>query len=74
MLLSELQSKDIINMQNGNNLGRIIDAKIDSTGKITYFVAEEKKIIRKVTRGGEFTFQYDKIKKIGEDVILIEIW
>jgi len=74
MLLSELQSKDIINIKNGNNLGRIVDAKVDNTGKITYLVAEERRIIRKVTRGGEISFEFDKIKKIGEDVILVELW
>lgn len=73
MLLSELQSKDIIDIRNGNNLGRIVDAKIDETGKVTYFVAEERKLMRKVTRGGEVTFEFNKIKKIGEDVILVEL-
>jgi YlmC/YmxH family sporulation protein len=73
MLLSDLQSKDIINMKDGNNIGRIIDAKIDNTGKVTYFVAEERKLIRKVTRGSEITFTFEKIKKIGEDVILVEL-
>ena len=74
MLLSDLQTKDIINMRNGNNLGRIVDAKIDTTGKITYLVAEERKLIRKVTRGGEITFNFESIKKIGEDVILVDLW
>lgn len=73
MLLSDLQVKDIINIKNGNNLGRIIDAKIDTNGKIIYFVAEEKKLIRKVTRGAEITFSFESIKKIGEDVILVEL-
>lgn len=73
MLLSDLQAKDIINMKDGNNLGRIIDAKIDNTGKIVYFVAEEKKLLRKVTRSGEITFAFENIKKIGEDVILVEV-
>ena len=73
MLLSELQSKDIISLKNGNNWGRIIDARIDNTGKIQYFVVEEKKFIRKVTRGNELTFDYEKIKKIGEDVILVDV-
>ncbi len=73
MLLSDLQAKDIINIKDGNNLGRIIDAKIDNTGKIIYFVSEERKILKKVTRGGETSFEFDKIKKIGEDVILVEL-
>lgn len=73
MLLSDLQTKDIINTRDGNNLGRIIDAKIDNSGKIVYFVVEEKKLLRKVTRNVEITFSYEKIKKIGEDVILVEV-
>ena len=73
MLLSDFQAKDIINIKDGNNLGRIIDAKIDNSGKIIYFVSEEKRLMKKVTRGGEATFEFDKIKKIGEDVILVEI-
>lgn len=73
MLLSDLQNKDIINMKDGNNLGRIIDAKIDNTGKVIYFVSEERKFIRKMTRGLEITFSYEKIKKIGSDVILVDL-
>ena len=73
MLLSDLQSKDIINIKDGNNLGRIVDAKIDNTGKIIYFVSEEKKLMRKVTRSGDTSFDFNKIKKIGEDVILVEL-
>ena len=74
MLLSDMQSKDIINVKDGNNLGRIIDAKIDITGKIVYFAVEEKKFIRKVTRSGDTTFSFEQIKKIGEDVILVDLW
>jgi len=73
MLLSDLQIKDIINIKDGNNLGRIIDVKIDELGKVIYFVVEEKKLIRKVTRGSGMTFSFDKIKKIGEDVILVDL-
>ena len=73
MLLSDLQTKDVINMRDGNNLGRIIDARVESSGKINYFVVEEKKILRKVTRGSDMTINFEKIKKIGEDVILVEL-
>ena len=73
MLLSDMQTKDIINIKDGNNLGRIIDAKIDNNGKIIYFVVEEKKLIRKVTRGSSVSFNFENIKKIGEDVILVEL-
>lgn len=73
MLLSELQTKDIINVNNGYNLGRIIDAKIDEKGNILYFISEEKKILKKVVRSGETTFDFNKIQKIGEDVILVDL-
>ena len=73
MLLSDLQMKDIINVKDGNNLGRIIDAKVDESGRINYFVAEPRRIIRKVTRAGDVSFGFDKIKKIGEDVILVDL-
>jgi len=73
MLLSDLQTKDIINIKDGNNLGRIVDVRIDNFGKIIYFVSEERKFIKKVTRGGEITFNFDKVKKIGEDVILVDL-
>lgn len=73
MLLSDLQSKDIINIKNGNNMGRIIDASIDNSGKVLEFYVEERKFIRKMTRGDLLKFNYDKIKKIGEDVILVDL-
>ncbi len=73
MLLSDLQTKDVINIKNGNNLGRIIDARVDESGKITYFVVEERKIMRKVIRSGETSFSFEKIKKIGADVILVDL-
>ncbi len=73
MMLSDLQAKDIINIKDGNNLGRIVDAKVDERGQINYFVAEPKKMFKMVTRVGDVSFGFDKIKKIGEDVILVEI-
>ena len=73
MMLSDLQMKDIINMKDGNNLGRIIDAKVDEGGRIVYLVAEERKMMRKITRGNEISFDFNKIKKIGADVILVDL-
>ena len=46
MYLSELQNKDIISINNGMNLGRIIDVEINSEGRILNFVAQEKKFFR----------------------------
>ncbi len=73
MFLSELQNKDIISVQTGENIGRIMDAEIDSTGKILKFYVEQKKVFRKYFSNNEITFKFSEIEKIGADVILVKI-
>lgn len=73
MLLSELQNKDIISITTGENIGRIIDAEVDSTGKILKFYVEEKKVFRKYFNSNEVTFKFSDVEKIGADVILVKI-
>ncbi len=71
MFLSELQNKDIISTKTGVNLGRIVDVKVNYEGKIVTFVAEERKLFRKVLKNGEINFTFADIAKIGTDVILV---
>ena len=71
-LLSELQEKEVISMKSGLNLGRITDAKIDSNGKVSYFIVNSKKVFRSL-RNDEITFTFSEIEKIGEDVILVRV-
>lgn len=73
MYLSDLQTKDIVSMKDGSNLGKIIDAKIDDNGNILEIVAQDKKIWRKMSEYGEMRFPFSSIKKIGSDVILIDV-
>ena len=72
MYLSELQNKDIISVNTGVNLGRIVDAEVDATGKVINLVAENKKLFRKVLKNNEFTFTFSDITKIGTDCILVK--
>lgn len=72
MYLSELQTKDIVNIKDGTNYGRIVDAKIDDNGYVVMFIAEERKLLKKIKELNEIKFSYKDIKKIGSDVILIE--
>ena len=72
MYLSELQNKDIISVNTGVNLGRIVDAEVDSSGKVISLVAENKKLFRKVLKNSEFTFTFSDITKIGTDCILVK--
>lgn len=74
MFLSELQNKDIISVKTGINLGRIVDVEVNNEGKIIGFIAEPKKIFKKVLKNSEINFTYNDIAKIGTDVILVNKW
>ena len=73
MRLSELQYKDIVNLE-GKKIGNIIDVKIDKSGKLISLVIEEnKKFIRLKSGDSETEIPWDKIQRIGEDVILVKL-
>lgn len=73
MRLSELQHKDIVDLQ-GRKVGNIIDVIIDQTGKIISLVVEpNKKLIRFSNKEFETEVSWDKIATIGSDVILVKI-
>lgn len=73
MNLSDLQRKDIVNIEDGKRLGRIVDASVSSTGVIEYFVVLEKKFWNFFKSSTEITISFSQIKKIGTDVILVEL-
>ena len=73
MHLSELQSKDIVNIINGKKIGRIIDVTL-SDGKIYNLIIEPKRFFLNIfKRGDEVSIKWESIEKIGEDVILIKL-
>ena len=73
MRLSELQYKDIVNLD-GKKIGNIIDVKLDQDGRLISLVLEEKKKFLKLrTADLETEISWDKIEKIGEDVILVRL-
>ena len=47
MLMSDMQSKDIINTKTGARLGRIVDINVNSDGIINYLVVSCTKMMRK---------------------------
>ena len=71
MYLSGLQNKDIVSVNTGVNLGRIIDAEVNSEGKVISLVAENKKLFRKMLKNSEFSFTFADITKIGTNCILV---
>ncbi len=74
MKLSELQEKDIVNINDGRKIGRIVDANIDIDGKILYLIIDERKNIRNfLSNNSDINISFNQIKKIGSDVILVDL-
>ena len=71
MRLSELQTKEIINMTTGKRLGLIIDVIVDTTGNIKSLILEEKRGRRLASRE-EYELDWKQITKIGDDIILVK--
>lgn len=70
--MSDMQNKDIINQSTGANLGKIIDLDVNENGTINYLVVGSLKMIKKLS-SSEYKVNYSSIKKIGTDVILVEL-
>ncbi len=74
MRLSDLQSKDIVNVVDGRNIGNIIDAKIDDkSGSIISLVVESKGKFMSFSKNEDMEIRWQNIERIGEDVILVRI-
>ena len=70
--LSDLQRKDIVNILDGKRLGRIVDAEINDSGTIIHFVIEPRRFFHLFHFKEDVLITFNQIKKIGEDVILVE--
>lgn len=73
MKLSDLQSKDIININDGKCIGNIIDVNIDGEGKAIVLIVEKYKFFTSLFKNNSIEIKWDQIKKIGKDVILVNI-
>ena len=67
---NELKSKEIINLADGKKLGHVVDVLFDSiNGRVSGIVVPgEKRIFR---RADEIFIPLEKVRKIGDDVVLI---
>lgn len=75
MRLSDLQRKDIVNINDGRIIGRIIDAEInDKDGSLESLIIEKGKYMRSLfSNDNDVTIKFEQIKKLGSDVILVEL-
>ena len=69
---SEMKEKEIINVFDGRKLGHVVDILFDvANGTVQgFFVPGEKKFLK---RSEDVFVPLDKIKKIGDDVILVKL-
>ena len=70
--LSDLQKKDVVNLDDGKKIGKIVDAEVSYDGKINYFVVLNYSFWYFWRKNEEVHVSFSQIKKIGEDVILVE--
>lgn len=72
MKLSELQKKDLVDIRSGKKIGKIVDVEFDvASGIMNSFMIERKGLF---FSGEDVSVEFKQIKKLGEDVILIDIY
>lgn len=72
MRLSELQSKKIISINSGSNIGNIIDMIINDEGKVENILLDQGKSIFSLNKESDVILDWSDIVKVGEDVILVK--
>lgn len=70
----ELIDKDIINIRNGENIGKFSDVEIDTKrGKLTVlYINESGKLFNLFKNSQHREIKWDQIVKVGMDVIVVD--
>ena len=71
MRLSDLQNKKIVNINDGKNVGNIIDVNVTESGNIESLIIEQTKTFFSLSKESDTEISWNEITKIGEDVILV---
>ncbi len=72
MRLSDLQTKKIVDVNDGRNMGNIIDVNVLENGNIESLIIEQNKNFFALNKESDVKIYWTDIEKIGEDVILIK--
>ena len=72
--VADLQKKEVINITDGKRLGFVYDVEIDlETGRIgSIIIPGGYRFFGLFGKGEEYVVNYEQIKKIGDDIILVE--
>ena len=70
--LSDLRDKEVINVLSGKRLGYVCDVEIDcSCGRVCALLVPGPSKCFGLVRGGLLRIPWDKIERIGDDIILV---
>ena len=73
MKISEMRQKEVINISDGARLGFVYDVEFNIyTGMLEFIVVPGNKSMGFFAKNEDFTIPWKCIKKIGDDIILIE--
>lgn len=72
---SDLRQREVINITDGKRLGFVNDLDIDlEEGRVkSIIIPAQGKFFSLFARQGDFVIPWEQIKKIGSDVILVEL-
>lgn len=72
---SDFRVKEVINIRDGRRLGTIIDMEFNlNEGRITAIIVPgSSKWMGLIKNGDDIVIPWERIKKIGDDVILVDI-
>ncbi len=75
MLFSELKSREVINICTGERYGNVSDLEFDPcAGEVRAIIVPGNSRLFGILKGREgMAIPFNKIKKLGEDVILVEL-
>ena len=75
MNLSDLQTKEVIDVATGRRIGSIIDVIVDSKGLISRLILEDKKPGKRLFSSNreDLDLLWNQIIKIGDDIILVDM-
>ena len=71
----DLKQKEVINISDGRRIGFVSDVEIDlDSGKIdAIIIPASGRLFGLIGKEDEFVIPWEKIRKIGEDIILVDL-
>ena len=75
MRICELREKEVVNVCDGERLGNICDVDFEErTGRIcSLIIPAPCKVFGIIGRDSEYIIPYECVKRIGADVVLVEV-